>query len=101
MTRPTPLTGNDIPFTREAVAAWVSGIMVVRCVITTEGLTRQCRVLQSVPLMDQPVLDALHRHRSVPVRFEGRPVNVEYTYTIRLKMPQKAAPKPTDTSDRT
>ena len=37
--------------------------------------------------MDAPVLAAFSSHRGTPVMYQGRPVSVEHTYTIRLKSP--------------
>ena len=36
--------------------------------------------------MDGPVLAALSKHKGSPVMFQATP-SVEYTYTIRLKLP--------------
>jgi periplasmic protein TonB len=87
MARPSPIGADEIQYTREAREAHVSGVMIVKCVITLEGTLTNCRVIKSVPLMDKPVLDALARHRGTPATFQGRPVSVDYTFTIRLKMP--------------
>jgi protein TonB len=38
--------------------------------------------------MDKAVLEALSTHRYSPVTFQGRAVRVDYTFTIRLVMPQ-------------
>lgn len=43
--------------------------------------------------MDDAIIAALYRHRTPPVTLDGRPLNVEYTYTIRPQQPgQGAAP---------
>ncbi len=87
MTRPSSISPDEIQFTREAREAKVSGTMIVRCLITTEGALQNCRIMKSVPMMDQAVLSSLAQHRGAPVMYQGRPVSVEYTYTIRLKSP--------------
>ncbi|MDB4945500.1 MAG: serine/threonine protein kinase [Labilithrix sp.] len=87
MSRPSSISPDEIQFTREAREARVSGTMIVRCLITTEGGLQNCRVIKSVPMMDAPVLSALSRHQGSPVMYQGKPVSVEYTYTIRLKSP--------------
>ena len=61
--------------------------MIVKCTIMLDGSVSNCRVIKGVPLMDGPVLAALAKHKGTPVMFQGHPVSVEYTYTIRLKMP--------------
>ena len=55
--------------------------------VSVDGSLTNCRVIKGVPMMDQAVLGALARHRGTPVTFQGRPVSVDYTFTIRLKMP--------------
>lgn len=87
MTRPSSISADEIQFTREAREARVSGTMIVRCLITTEGALQSCRIMKSVPMMDQTVLASLAQHRGAPVMYQGHPVSVEYTYTIRLKSP--------------
>lgn len=87
MTRPSPIGADEIQYTREAREARVEGLMIVKCVITTEGTLQNCRVIKGLPMMDKPVLDALGRHRGSPVTFQGHPVSVDYTFNIRLKMP--------------
>lgn len=87
MTRPPPLDPDEIQYTSEARAARASGVMIVRCTIQKDGSVTNCRVLKSVPAMEQAVLSALQRHRTPPILFQGRPVSVDYTYTIRLKLP--------------
>ncbi|HSO35617.1 MAG TPA: TonB family protein [Labilithrix sp.] len=87
MTRPSAISPDEIQFTREAREARVSGTMIVRCLITTDGSLQNCRIMKSVPMMDQAVLSSLAQHRGAPVMYQGHPVSVEYTYTIRLKSP--------------
>ena len=87
MTRPPPLDPDEIQYTNEARAARASGVMIVRCTIQKDGSVTNCRVLKSVPAMEQAVLTALQRHHTPPILFQGRPVSVDYTYTIRLKLP--------------
>ena len=87
MTRPSSISPDEIQFTREAREAKVSGTMIVRCLITTEGALQNCRIMKSVPMMDQTVLSSLAQHRGAPVLYQGHPVAAEYTYTIRLKSP--------------
>ena len=88
MTRPSSISADEIQFTREAREAKVSGTMIVRCLITTEGSLQNCRIMKSVPMMDQAVLSSLARHQGQPVMYQGHSVAVEYTYTIRLKSPE-------------
>jgi protein TonB len=87
MARPTRIGGDDIRYTREAREAHVSGVMIVKCVITVEGTLTNCRVIKGVPLMEQTALAAIRTWRYTPVQFQGHAQSVDYTFTIHLKMP--------------
>jgi periplasmic protein TonB len=87
MTRPELLSGADIHYTREALAAGVRGLLIARCVITREGQVQDCRILKGLPYMSEVVLESLVKRRYRPVSFQGRPVNVNYTFNVRLELP--------------
>ena len=90
MTRPTPFDPNEVVWTEEARAARAAGLVIVRCVIRKEGVIRDCHVVKGgVPLMDEAVIRALERHRTIPVTRDGQPIDVRYAYTVKL---QWAAP---------
>jgi periplasmic protein TonB len=86
MDRPQMLAGPEPVFPREAREARVEGTLIARCVITTEGTLQDCRILKSLPFLDQPVLDALARRRYTPVSFQGRPVAVAYTIPFKFTL---------------
>ncbi|WP_309890827.1 TonB family protein [Archangium sp.] len=88
MTLPKKLSGPPPRYTREALAARVEGVMIVRCVITTQGRIEQCRVIKPLPHMEQAVLEALYAQRYQPVTSQGRPIPVDYTFNIRLTLPR-------------
>ena len=85
MTRPSPISPDEIRYTREAREANVEGAMIVRCVITTTGATQGCRILKGLPFMDAQVLAAFAAHKGTPVTQNGQPINADYTFTVRLK----------------
>ncbi len=87
MTRPTFVAGQMPAYTREALEAKVQGKVIVKCVIQTSGATQNCRVVKGLPFMDQAVLAAMATHRYTPVLLDGRPVPVEYVFTLRLVLP--------------
>ena len=62
--------------------------MVVKCVVTTQGIVRNCRVLRSLPFMDRPVMEALGHRWYTPALLHGRPVEVDYTFNVHLKVPR-------------
>jgi protein TonB len=86
MNRPQRVGGPEPVYPREAREAKVEGTLLVKCVITTAGTLRGCRVLKSLPFLDQPVLEALAQQRYTPVTFQGRPVDVEYVIPFKFKL---------------
>ncbi len=88
MTRPEKVSGPQAEYTREALEARVAGTMIVKCVITTEGRVERCRIIKPLPHMEKAVLDALTSSRYKPVTFQGRPVQVDYTFTLNFKLPR-------------
>jgi protein TonB len=88
MTRPEKLSGPTPQYTREALEAHVQGLMIVKCVITIEGKVEKCRIIKPLPHMEQSVLDALYAQRYKPVTFQGRAVQVDYTFNIKLSLPR-------------
>jgi serine/threonine-protein kinase len=89
MSRPEQLEGKEITYTREALAARVQGTMLVKCTITREGRVQNCRVLKSLPLMEQAVLEALKSRVYKPILYKGQPVAVDYVFNIKLQMPRR------------
>jgi protein TonB len=88
MTRPEKISGANPQYTREALEARVQGLMIVKCVITTEGRVEKCRIIKPLPHMEQAVLDSVMAARYKPVTFQGRTVQVDYTFNIRLTLPR-------------
>jgi periplasmic protein TonB len=86
MDRPRLVAGPAPEYSRQAREAKVEGTMLVKCVITTSGTLRDCRIIKGLPFMDQPVLSALAQQRYTPVTFQGRPVDVEYVIPFKFKI---------------
>jgi len=86
MNRPQLLAGPEPVFPREALEARVEGTLLAKCVITPEGALTGCRIIKSLPFLDQPVLAALAQRRYTPVSFQGRPVAVEYVIPFKFKL---------------
>jgi protein TonB len=87
MTRPTLLSKVDPQYTSEARNANAAGTILAKCVITTGGSLQKCRIMKSIPLLDQPVLNALARWKYTPVLYQGKPTAVEYLIPVRLVAP--------------
>ena len=89
MTRPVLLQpGKAITYTREAIAARIEGVSIVRCVITAEGTVERCKVIKPLPFMDDAVVDHLQSQRFQPVTYQGKPVSVGYNFSVRLTLPR-------------
>ncbi|WP_437325704.1 TonB family protein [Sorangium sp. So ce381] len=87
MTRPVPLAAPAVVYTREARQARVEGTVLAKCVVTTAGSLTGCRIVRGVPHMNEAVLAALAASRYQPVTYQGRPVNVDYVFSIKLVLP--------------
>ncbi|GAC1347708.1 MAG: hypothetical protein NVSMB23_27410 [Myxococcales bacterium] len=88
MTPPTKVSGPNPEYTRQALDHEVEGLMMIRCVVTVEGVVKDCRVTRGLPFMDRAVVEALERRRYKPALLMGRPVEVDYTFKIRLALPR-------------
>jgi len=89
MTRPVLMQpGRPITYTREAIAARVEGVSIVRCVITAEGSVERCKVIKPLPFMDEAVLEHLQSQKFQPVSYQGHPVSVGYNFSVRLTLPK-------------
>jgi serine/threonine-protein kinase len=89
MGRPEQLEGKDIVYTREAMAARVQGLMMVKCTITVQGRVENCRVLKTLPHMERAVLESLRSRVFKPITYQGRTVAVDYVFNIRLVPPRR------------
>jgi TonB family protein len=90
MTRPMKRSGPPPQYTKEALENRIQGLMVVKCIITVEGEVRKCIIVQPLPFMEEAVLDALYQARFTPVTLQGQPVQVDYTFNIKLSLPKPA-----------
>jgi protein TonB len=89
MTRPEALPGQSASpdYTREALEAHVEGLVIVKCIINTDGRLTNCQMIKPLPHMDAAILDWLANRRYSPVTYQGKPVKVSYVFNFRLKMP--------------
>jgi len=88
MTRPTPISAVAPAYTREALEAKVEGTVIAKCVVTTSGALTGCRIVKGVAHMDQAVLNALSASKYQPALLQGKPVAVDYVFTMRLVLPR-------------
>ena len=88
MTPPQVLAGPPLEYTQQALEHEVEGTMLVKCIVRVDGSVHDCRVLRSVPFMDRAVVSVLERRRYKPATQGGQALDVDYTFTIKLKLPQ-------------
>jgi len=69
-----------------AIAARVSGIVIIDAVIGADGAVRDARVLRSIPLLDDAALTAVRQWRYTPTTLNGIPVPVVMTVTVRFEL---------------
>jgi TonB family protein len=88
MTAPVMVSGPDIEYTQQAIDRGIEGVMTVKCVITSDGGVRSCKAVKTLPLMEGPVLSAIARRKYKPAQMGGKAVDVNYTFNIKLQVPQ-------------
>ena len=82
------VAGATPQYTEKALENGVEGTMVVKCVVTADGAVNNCRVLKSLPFMDRAARDALEKWRFKPHMVDGKPVDVDYTFRLKLTLGQ-------------
>ena len=64
-------------------------LWMLKNVVTAEGQVRTCKVVKGLPFMNTAVIGALERRKYKPAAAHGKPVDVYYTFNIRLKLPSR------------
>lgn len=77
-----------IEYTREALEAKVEGLLIIRCTIRIDGSVQNCQPVKGVPFMTDVALAQVSKWKCAPATFQGRPVNIDYFFNIRLTMPR-------------
>jgi TonB family protein len=88
---PVLVSGAVPEYTKEALENRVEGNVAAKCLITATGEVTGCRIVRSLPLMDQAVLDAIATWRCKPALRRGEPVAVEHVFNLRLVLPRDSA----------
>lgn len=86
MTHPTMISGSSPSYTLEALRHRIEGVIHLKCRITVEGRVVGCRVLKSLPYLDEAVVSALERRRYRPALLDGKPVEIDYTFKIAMRI---------------
>lgn len=69
-----------------ALAARVSGLVIIQATIGVDGAVVDARVLRSVPLLDEAALTAVRQWRYTPTRLNGEAVAVIMTVTVNFEI---------------
>lgn len=88
MVRPKKISGPDPEYTEQALDHGVQGLISVKCVLGVDGSVSHCKILKGLPYLGESVTGALERRRYTPVMLGGQPIEVYYTFNIRMQLPQ-------------
>ena len=69
-----------------AVKARISGVVIVEATLAEDGSVRDVKVLRSVPLLDDPAMEAVRQWRFTPTLLNGMPVPVIMTVTVTFSL---------------
>jgi protein TonB len=69
-----------------ALAANVSGVVIIEARIGADGGIEEARVLRSIPLLDEAALDAVKQWRYAPTLLNGQAVPVIATLTVNFTL---------------
>ena len=69
-----------------AIAARISGTVIIEAVIDVDGTVRDAKVLRSIPLLDAAALTAVRQWRYTPTTLNGIPVAVVMTVSVRFEI---------------
>jgi serine/threonine-protein kinase len=83
-TRPRLLSGAAPRYSESARVAKVEGTAIARCVVTARGRLDRCRMLKSVPLMDEAVLESLLTRVYEPGRVGADAVDSELNIVVKI-----------------
>jgi protein TonB len=68
----------------DALAAQVSGVVILEATIAKDGSVRDVRVLRSIPMLDAAAIDAVSQWKFTATELNGVPVEVLMTVTINF-----------------
>jgi serine/threonine-protein kinase len=78
--------GQPVVFTREALISRSEGTGIAKCVVTLQGTLDNCRLIKSVPFLDQAMLTSLKTRRYKPAELDGKPIEAEMAITVKLAL---------------
>jgi TonB family protein len=69
-----------------AQAARVQGVVILEATIGTTGKVQDAKILRSIPMLDEPALDAVKQWEFTPTLLNGVPVPVIMTVTVNFEL---------------
>ena len=86
MQAPRKMVNVDPKYPSLAQSAHVQGVVILEAVIDANGNVTSVRVLRSIPLLDQPAIDAVRQWRYTPALLNGSAVPVIVTVTVNFML---------------
>jgi TonB family protein len=83
---PTKIKDVRPVYPEEAMAAKVTGVVIIEATIDPSGHVSDTRVLKSIPLLDQAAVDAVRQWEFTPTNLNGVPVPVVMTVTVNFSL---------------
>ncbi|HZJ52822.1 MAG TPA: energy transducer TonB [Myxococcaceae bacterium] len=85
--RSSPNGQRSPDYPLEVREAGVSGMIIVRCILSVEGKAEECTIVKPlVPSLDREVLDWLARSTWSPVTLGGKPQRVSYVFNFNFRL---------------
>jgi protein TonB len=89
----TPPSRLDVPrYPADASAAGIRGAVVAEVIIDVSGNVTEARIVQSIPLLDEAALQAVHNWHYAPTVVNGQPVPVKMNVTVNFTLPPTPPP---------
>lgn len=79
--------GEPLVYPEKALLQGTQGEAIVMCTIQTNGTVTNCRVIKSLPGLDDALIQMMSTRRYQPMKFQGRVVAVEYPFYLHVKLP--------------
>jgi protein TonB len=81
---------KDVPpvYAPMAITAGVQGSVVVQATVNERGRVTEARIVESIPMLNQAVIDAVKQWEFEPVRVAGAPAQVAIVVTANFTLPR-------------
>jgi protein TonB len=82
---PTKIRDVKPVYPDEARAAGIQGVVIIEAYIEPDGTVSNARVLRSIPMLDQPAVDAVMQWQFTPTLLNGQAVPIVMTVTVNFR----------------